>query len=317
VKYRRLGRTGLKVSRISLGNAQPRRKPLDEGTAAALVKAAFDAGVNFFDTADAYADGQAEQVLGRAIRGIPRPELVIGTKVQMPVFRGPNGGGLSRKHVLEGCEASLRRLGLDYVDLYQVHDFDPETPLDETLGAMDQLIRQGKVLYAGCSNFSAAHLCEAMLCACQRGTVRFDCIQPEYSMLRRKIEAEFLPFCGRHGIGVVVYSPLAQGVLTGKYPSVDAPPAGSRMSVGKSVFLTAENLAKVERLRPVAAEAGCTLGQLALAWVLAHPEVSSAITGASRLEQLAENLAAGEIDLSPELLARIEKALADVPGPAA
>jgi voltage-dependent potassium channel beta subunit len=310
VEYRRLGRTGLKVSQIGLGNWLTHGGSIDDATAHACVKAAFEAGINFFDTADAYAAGKAEQVLGAVVRDLPRPELVIATKVYWGIFKGPNGRGLSRKHILEACEASLGRLGLDYVDLYQVHRTDPQTPIDETLRAMDDLIRQGKVLYAGCSNFACADLAEALLIAQRDRITRFDSSQPRYSMLDRRVEAEHLPLCGRFGIGVVCYSPLAQGILTGKYTAADAPPAGSRLAEKKSGQLTEANLARVRRLEAIAGRLGCTMAQLALAWVLRRPELSSAIIGATRVEQITENAAAADVELSEEVLSQIEEALA-------
>ena len=313
MKYRRLGRTGLKVSQIGLGNWLTHGGTVADETAHACVRAAFEAGVTFFDTADAYAAGRAERVLGQAIRDIPRQELVIATKVFWGMFKGPNGRGLSRKHILEACEASLKRLALEYVDLYQVHSFDPEAPIDETLAAMDDLIRQGKILYAGCSNWTAAQMCEALLWSQRRNITRFDSSQPRYSMLHREIEAEDLPFCGRHGIGVVVYSPLAQGVLTGKYTSLDAAPEGSRLAARKSGDLSAENLAKVERLKPIAEKSGCTLAQLALAWILRRPEISSTIIGATKPEQVTENAGAGDVELSGEMLDQVEQVLTDQP----
>jgi aryl-alcohol dehydrogenase-like predicted oxidoreductase len=310
MNYRRLGRTGLKVSEIGLGSWLTFGGTVAEETAKTCVWAAFEAGVNFFDTADAYAGGKAEEVLGRSIRDLPRAELVIATKVFFRMWPGPNGRGLSRKHIMESAEHSLRRLGLDYIDLYQTHTVDPETPIDETLRALDDLIGQGKVLYAGCSNYNAAQLAEALLAAERDGVTRFDSLQPEYSMLARGIEAEDLPFCQRHGMGVVCYSPLAEGVLTGKYASPARPPKGSRLA-GKrqSPYLTRENLARVRRLRPIAARHRCTLAQLALAWVLRRPEVTSAIIGASRPEQVVENVKAVDLKPTPQDLDAIDAAL--------
>lgn len=310
MNYRRLGRTGLKVSELGLGSWLTFGGTVAEEQAKATVLAAYEAGVNFFDTADAYAGGRAEEVLGRAVQDLPRAELVIATKVFFRMWPGPNGRGLSRKHIMEAAEASLRRLDVDYIDLYQTHTTDPDTPIDETLRAMDDLIGQGKVLYAGCSNYSAAQMAEALLAAERFNLTRFESLQPEYSMLNRDIEREDLPFCGRHGIGVVCYSPLAEGVLTGKYKSVEHPPSGARMAgQRKSPYLTKEHLARVRRLKPIASKVGCSLAQLALAWVLRRPEVTAAIIGATRPEQVVENLKAVDVKLDAKALEAIDAAL--------
>ncbi|MCG3177797.1 MAG: L-glyceraldehyde 3-phosphate reductase [Phycisphaerae bacterium] len=313
MNYRVLGRTGLRISEIGLGSWLTYGKSVAEEAAVACVQAAFDAGVNFFDTADVYAAGQAELLLGKAIRALPRNQIVVGTKCYFRMWPGPLGFGLNRKHIFESVEGSLRRLGVDYVDLLQTHYPDKDTPAEETLRAMDDLRRQGKILYAACSNYYAHELAEAMLAAQRLGVTRFDSLQPEYSMLFRHVETHDLPFCGRHGIGVVCYSPLAEGILTGKYKSAGKGPAGTRLAERKSPHLTRENLARIRRLEPIAKARGCTLGQLALAWVLRRPEVTCAITGASRPEQIAQNVAACEIKLTDAELEQIEKALGNKP----
>jgi len=315
MNYRVLGRTGMRISEIGLGSWQTYGAHTDDETAAACVRAAFDAGINFFDTADVYAGGRAEEVLGAALRPLPRREVVIGTKCYFRMWPGSLGFGLSRKHLVESVEGSLGRLGVDYIDLLQSHYPDKDTPLDVTLRAMDDLIRQGKILVAACSNYTAAELAEAILAAERLGVTRFDSTQPEYSMLFRHVETEDLPFCARHRIGVVSYSPLAEGVLTGKYRSATRPSAGTRLGTitRKCPHLTAENLARVRRLAPIARKLGCTLAQMAIAWVLRRPEITCAITGASRPEQIADNVKAGEIRLDADALEAIEKALGNKP----
>jgi aryl-alcohol dehydrogenase-like predicted oxidoreductase len=273
--------------------------------------------VNFFDTANVYGRGAAERVMGEALAGYPRDSYVLATKVYFPMGTGPNDGGLSRKHVVEQCNASLRRLGTDYIDLYQCHRYDDETPLDETIRALDDLIRQGKVLYVGVSEWTAGQIADALAVADESGFDRIISNQPEYSMLQRRIETEVIPLCAREGVGQVVFSPLAQGVLTGKYTAAQAPPddsraASSRMGGFIRHWLTDEVLASVDRLRAVADQAGMTVAQLALAWVLREPNVAAAIIGASRPSQLEENCAAAGRRLDADVLAAVEKAVAGV-----
>jgi len=315
MNYRVLGRTGLRISEIGLGSWQTFGGHVDDEAATACVRAAFDAGINFFDTADVYGGGRAEEVVGEALRPLPRREIVIATKCYFRMWAGPLGHGLSRKHIVESVEGSLRRLGTDYIDLYQTHYPDKDTPVDVTLRAMDDLIRQGKILYAACSNYTAAEMAEAMLVAERLSITRFDSTQPEYSMLFRHVETEDLSFCGRHRIGVVSYSPLAEGVLTGKYKSAARPPAGTRLAKikRKCPHLTGANLARVRRLAPVARRLGCTLAQLAIAWVLRWPQLTCAITGASRPEQIAENVKSVDVRLDEKTLEAIEKALGNRP----
>lgn len=317
MQYRRLGRSGLKVSAVSLGSWLTYGNSVEDATARDCLRAAIEAGVNLLDTADVYADGQAEEVLGRLIRDHRRQDLVVATKVFFPMSEAPNDQGLSRKHVMESCEASLRRLGLDYLDLYQCHRHDPDTPLDELVRAMDDLIRQGKVLYWGVSEWTAEQLREVVGVA--RGLLACPPIsnQPLYNALERDLEAEVLPTSVELGIGQVVFSPLAQGVLTGKYLGGAVPPgsrlANERLNAFMKRRLSADNLRKVEALAAIARELGVPVATLALAWCLRQPNVASVIVGASRPEQVRENVAAADLALSPAVLARIEEALQTPP----
>jgi aryl-alcohol dehydrogenase-like predicted oxidoreductase len=290
---------------------------VEADVAKACVAAAYELGVNFFDTADVYGRGAAERVLGEALAGYDRSSYVLATKVYFPVGDGPNDRGLSRKHIVEQCHASLRRLRTDHIDLYQCHRFDDETPLEETLRALDDLVRQGKVLYVGVSEWSAGQVADALRLADDTGLDRLVSNQPEYSILQRRIEAEVLPLCAAEGVGLVVWSPLAQGVLTGKYRKGQPPPPDSRAAsrqMGAFVknWLTDEVLDAVERLLVVAEEAGMPLAQLALAWVLRQPTVASAIVGATRPGQVRENCAAAGRKLDAEVLAAVDKAVAEV-----
>jgi voltage-dependent potassium channel beta subunit len=313
MEYRRLGKTGLKVSEISLGSWLTYGGYVEENNATASIDKAYDLGINFFDTANVYMRGAAELVVGKALKKFPRDSFVLATKVFWPMGDGPNDRGLSRKHVIEQCHASLKRLGTDYVDLYYCHRFDPETPLDETLRALDDLVRQGKVLYIGVSEWSAEQITEAVHLADKKLLDRIVVNQPQYSMLERYIEKEVLPVSEKHGIGQVVWSPLAQGVLTGKYKKGIPAPEGSRASQEKygSLFglLTDENLDKVEQLKAVALNNHLTLAQLALAWILRQKSVASTIVGASRPEQLEENVLASGVKLNEETLTSIENIL--------
>ncbi|WP_329257764.1 aldo/keto reductase family protein [Actinoallomurus sp. NBC_01490] len=318
MEFRHLGRSGLMVSELAYGNWITHGSQIEEEAAAACVKAALDEGITTFDTADVYAGTRAEEVLGRALRGQRRESLEIFTKVYWPTGDGRNDRGLSRKHIFESIHGSLRRLGTDYVDLYQAHRFDHETPLEETLRAFDDLVRQGKVLYVGVSEWRAEEIARALKIADEMGLDRIVSNQPQYSMLWRVIESEVVPLSEREGVGQVVFSPLAQGVLTGKYVPGQAPPAGSRATDaegGASVIkrvLREEVLTRVQRLRPIAEEAGLSMAQLAVAWVLQNPNVSSAIIGASRPEQVRDNVRAAGVRLDPALLKRIDEVLEPV-----
>jgi aryl-alcohol dehydrogenase-like predicted oxidoreductase len=314
MEYRHLGRSGLCLSALSYGNWITHGSQIEEDAAVACVRAALDAGITTFDTADGYAMGRAESVLGRALAGERREGLVVCTKVYWPTGDGPNDRGLSRKHVTESLHASLRRLGTDYVDLYQAHRFDHETPLEETLRTFEDLVRQGKVLYVGVSEWRADEIARALEIADKMGFDRIVSNQPQYSLLWRVIETEVLPLCEREGLGQIVWSPLAQGVLTGKYRPTTPPPAGSRATSRAgggfvSRYLDPTVLTAVEGFAGLATAAGHTPASAALAWVLANPAVSSAIIGATRPEQIAENVKALDVQLEPELLLAIEEVL--------
>jgi len=309
--YRRLGRTGLKVSEISLGAWLTFGNQIDEQTAIDLVHAAYEQGINFFDNADVYANGQAEVVMGKAIQNLQRETLVISSKVFWPTFPGPNGRGLSRKHIFESIHASLRRLGTDYVDLYFCHRYDPDTPFEEVARAMDDLVHQGKVLYWGTSEWEAYQIAEVYGACREFGLVPPSMEQPQYNLFHRKrVEDYIMPLARDLGLGLTTFSPLYFGILTGKYN--DGIPAGSRASHEDMAWLreriTPERIAIVRQLTALAQELGLTTSQLAIAWVLRRKEVSSVITGASRLEQLDENLAAAQAveKLTNDILERIE-----------
>jgi aryl-alcohol dehydrogenase-like predicted oxidoreductase len=281
----------------------------DEATSRAIVDRFLEAGGNFVDTADIYGTGVSEEITGRAIRD-KRQSLVLATKVAGPMGSGPNDLGLSRKHILDAVEASLRRLGTDYIDLYQVHAFDPTTPLDETLGALDDCIRAGKVRYAGCSNYSAWQLMKANALARELGTARFDCLQPQYSLVCRFIEREHLPLCIEEGIGVIPWSPLGGGLLTGKIQRGQALPEGSRASVdtmNRDRFVSERNLEIAEVVAQVGRTLGRTPSQVALAWVMCQAGVTSPIFGARTLDQLEANLGAADLTLDEESIKRLDE----------
>lgn len=317
MEFRRLGNSGLKVSEISFGNWLTHGSQVDEDTARATVLAALDAGVSTFDTADVYAATAAESVLGRALAGVRRESLEIFTKVYWPTGAGPNDRGLSRKHIMESCHASLKRLGTDYVDLYQAHRWDYETPLEETLRAFDDLVRQGKVLYIGVSEWTAEEIAEAHRLAGEMGFDKIVSNQPQYSMLWRVIEPRVVPTCQALGVSQIVWSPIAQGVLTGKYLPGQPPPPGSRATHEPSAqfiqrFMKDEILASVQNLKPIANDLGLTMGQLAIAWVLANPNVASAIVGSSKPEHMKEAVGAVGVQLPAEALRAIDDAIGDV-----
>ena len=317
MQHRYLGNSGLKVSEISYGNWITHGSQIEEDAAVACVNAALDSGITTFDTADVYAGTRAESVLGRALSGQRREGLEIFTKVFWPTGEGPNDRGLSRKHIRESIDASLRRLGVDYVDLYQAHRYDHETPLEETVRAFDDLVRAGKVLYVGVSEWDAAQIRRAVEIADEMGFDRLVSNQPQYSMLYRVIEAEVVPTSVELGLGQVVWSPVAQGILTGKYLPGQPPPAGSRATDPTSGHFTErlrtdEILTAVQNLRPLAEQAGLSMAQLAVAWVLQHDFVSSAIVGATRPEQVIENVAASGVTLDADLMAAIDDVLAGI-----
>jgi aryl-alcohol dehydrogenase-like predicted oxidoreductase len=311
MQHRYLGNSGLKVSAISYGNWVTHGNQIDDDAAIACVQAALDLGITTFDTADVYAETRAEEVLGRALAGVRRESVEIATKVYWPTGEGPNDRGLSRKHVLESCHASLRRLQTDHIDLYQAHRFDTETPVEETMVAFADLVRQGKVNYIGVSEWTADQL-RAGKALADELRIPFVSNQPQYSMLWRVIEAEVVPASRDLGISQIVWSPLLQGVLTGKYLPGAAPPAGSRAdgddeaAMMMSLFMGDDLLGAVQDLRPLAEEAGCTLAQFALAWVLRNDNVASCIVGATRPEQLRDNVVAADLTLDEALVARAD-----------
>jgi aryl-alcohol dehydrogenase-like predicted oxidoreductase len=316
MEFRRLGESGLKVSEISYGNWLTHGSQVEEEQARACVRRALDEGITTFDTADVYANTKAESVLGGALDGERRESLEIFTKVYWPTGPGgPNDSGLSRKHILESITASLRRLKTDYVDLYQAHRYDFETPLEETMEAFAEVVHSGKALYIGVSEWTADQI-RAGYDLARELKVPFVSNQPQYNMLWRVIETQVIPTSVELGIGQIVWSPIAQGILTGKYQPGQPPPAGSRAAHEEAgAFLqgrlTDDLLRRVEQLKPLADEAGLTMAQLAVAWVLQNPAVSSAIIGASRPEQVTENVKASGKILDPELMKRIDEALGD------
>ncbi|MCW2671652.1 MAG: aldo/keto reductase [Frankiales bacterium] len=298
MEFRHLGRSGLKVSEVSYGNWLTHGSQVEAEAAYACVQAALEVGITTFDTADVYAGTRAETVLGEALRGVKRESYELFTKVYWPTGAGVNERGLSRKHIRESCEASLRRLQTDHLDLYQAHRYDYETPLEETLRAFDDLVRAGKVMYIGVSEWKASEIEDALRIADELGLDRLISNQPQYSALWRVIEAEVVPVCEKGGVSQIVWSPIAQGVLTGKYEPGAQLPAGSRATDDQGGanmikhWLRDEVLTAVQGLKPLAAEAGLSMAQLAVGWVLCNPNVASAIVGASRPEQVRDNAAA-------------------------
>jgi aryl-alcohol dehydrogenase-like predicted oxidoreductase len=317
--HRRLGRTGLKVSEICLGTMTFAGQS-DEPTSFRILDEASSRGVRFIDTADAYpippdpaTAGRTEEVIGKWFsQNGRRHEFVLATKCRIRVGLGPNDQGLSRRHVLAACEASLRRLRTDYVDLYQAHMPDPETPIDETLRAFDDLVRAGKVRYIGCSNYPAWQLAIAQGVSERTGWSRYDCVQPRYNLLYREIETELLPLCRDQGIGVIVYNPLAGGLLSGKHEVAGPPTPGTRFSLGASGELYRDRywheaqFAAVKSLHELCQKRGLKLATVSVAWVLTRPGVTSAIVGASRPEQLVDTLSATDLTLDSEILTACE-----------
>ena len=312
MQYRRLGNAGLKVSAVSLGGwINFGEQKMGNDTAEAIIKTAYEAGVNFYDLADIYARGAAETQMGRVLKQYPRHTLVISSKVFWEMSDEVNDRGLSRKHIMESIDASLQRLGTDYLDIYFCHRADPETPLIETIRAMNDLIHQGKILYWGTSEWSGAEIQAAYDLCEKHGFVPPQTEQPQYSMLyRERVEGEILPITEPRGIGLVIWSPMAQGMLTGKYDA--GIPQNSRFAKEDGLregYLTEENSARVSKLQPIAAELGITRGQLALAWVLRQSGVSSVITGATNAEQVSQNVRAADITLTPDVIASIDAIL--------
>lgn len=318
IAFRKLGRTGLKVSEVSLGTMAFGRW-IDQKQSAEVLDTALDAGINLIDTADVYGtaldrsnpleSGQSEAILGRLL-GERRHRIILATKVHGRVGLEPNDAGQSRYHIIRALENSLRRLQTDYIDLYQVHRFDEGTPLEETLRALDDLVRQGKVRYIGCSNYAAWQIAKAHGISNQLNLHRFESVQPEYSLISRGIEKELLPFAASEGVGVIVYSPLGRGLLTGKYQFDQAPPEGTRGAAGEkrlqALLEQERNFRIVEGLKGIAERKGWSLAQLALTWVVSRPHITSAILGASHPKQVLDSLLRIEEKLSAEELAEID-----------
>lgn len=310
--YRNLGKAGIKVSEISLGGWLTFGERIDDKTAKDCFFTALDNGVNFFDVADIYANGKAEETLGKLLKEVPRTTVVISSKIFWPMSDDPNDKGLSRKHIMESIEKTLKRLGTDYLDIYFCHRYDPETPLEEVIRAMDDLIHQGKILYWGTSVWSAAQLENAVGLSRQFNLYMPQVEQPRYNMLDRHIEQEIMQVCEKYGIGLTVWSPLSQGILTGKYN--DGIPEGSRVTWSEwtKSWLTEENLDKVRKLTKIANELGVTMSQLALSWILRRKEISSAITGATRPEQVEENVKASGIKIPDDAIGKIEEIVGNI-----
>jgi len=314
MKYRNLGKWGLKVSEVALGSWVTNLSgSAQTELAKQTVNAAFDNGVNFFDCADAYSGGEAEKFLGKVLREHGRNEYVVSSKVFFPMGKGANDWGLSRKHIIEQLDTSLKNFGLDYLDLYFCHRFDPTTPIEETVQTLSDLVKQGKILYWGVSEWSPVQITEAIHISREMNLRPMSVIQPQYNMVDRYIEDEIIGICEKNGIGIVTFSPLSQGLLTGKYRKGQPFPEGSRATwqADKQInrLLTEENLDKVEALISVADELGVPLSVLALAWILRQKQVSSVITGASKPEQLVKNCAASGLEIPENALDKIEKIL--------
>jgi aryl-alcohol dehydrogenase-like predicted oxidoreductase len=318
MRFRYLGNSGLKISEITYGNWLTHGSQVENDVATQCVRAALDEGITTFDTADVYANTKAETVLGEALKGERRESLEIFTKVFWPTGPGgPNDTGLSRKHIMESINGSLTRLQTDYVDLYQAHRYDVETPLEETMQAFADVVRQGKALYIGVSEWTADQIRAGHQLA-QELNIQLISSQPQYSMLWRVIEDEVVPTCRELGISQIVWSPIAQGVLSGKYQPGQAPPAGSRATDEKgganmiSGFMRDDVLTAVQGLVPIADELGISPAQMAIAWVLANDNVAAALVGASRPEQVSENVKASGVELPDDILRRIDEVLGDV-----
>lgn len=322
MEYRKMGRTGLKLSRLSFGSWVTFGDQIDDSKASELIHLAYDNGINYFDNADIYADGQSEVVMGKAIKDLPREALVLSSKLFWKTMPGPNGRGLSRKHIMESCEASLKRMGVEYFDLYFCHRYDPETPLEEVVRAMEDLVRQGKVLYWGTSEWRAGQIARAFAIAERWGGYAPMVEQPQYNMfVRRKMEDELVQASEDLGFGMVTWSPLKYGVLTGKY-NEGMPDENTRLTRDPSwaeSVVTEERVAKARALTGIAEDLGISLAQLAIAWAARLDQVTSVILGATKKSHLEENLKALEaVDaLSDEVLERIEQVLENKPEPVA
>lgn len=313
MEYRKFGRTGLKVSAVSLGTMAFGRW-IDEQASAEILDLALDSGINLVDTANVYGEGASETILGNLLKE-RRHDIVLATKVHGRVGEGVNDSGQSRYHIFKAVEDSLKRLQTDYLDLYQVHRFDPNTPLEETLRALDDLVRQGKVRYIGASNYAAWQLAKAHGVSALHGLHRFESLQPEYSIISREIEKEIIPFVQSENVGVIVYSPLGRGVLSGKYRAGEAPPADSRLAKGEprlEQLLKKNAIAIADAVRPLAEERGLAPAQYALSWVLSRPGITSAILGASKPEHITEAAKAWNVRLSAEELDKVDEATSNI-----
>ncbi|HEY9759322.1 MAG TPA: aldo/keto reductase family protein [Oculatellaceae cyanobacterium] len=322
MNYRKLGKWGLRVSEVGLGSWLTYGGIVDEKGTAEQVKFAFDQGINFFDTANVYSGGHGEVAVGKALKDLPRHEIVLATKVFFPMGRGPNDKGLSRKHIFEQCAASLQRLQTEYIDLYQCHRFDPDVPIYEVVRAMDDLTRQGKILYWGVSEWSADQIREAVDCAYALNAMPPISNQPQYNMLQKSIENDVIPVSKELGLGQVVFSPLAQGVLTGKYLPGEPFPSDSRAAnenansflIGRET-MRKDTLSAVQRVVQIAEDHGVSMASLALAWCLRDHAVSSVIIGATKISQIAENVKACDITITSDTLAKIDAALSSTARP--
>jgi len=316
MEYRHIGRWGMRVSTVGLGSWLTYGGSVEEATARACMRRAYELGVTFFDTANVYAGGRAEEVVGRVIKDFGRDSIVLATKVFFPIGRGPNDSGLSRKHIRMQIDASLRRLDVDYVDLYQCHRYDENTPLEETCEAMNDLVRNGKIVYWGVSEWAADQITAACTLARKNGWAVPISNQPQYSALWRHVQRDVFPACREFGLGNVVWSPLAQGVLSGKYLSARAVPKDTRASSNAAGmmadYFTQPVLDAVQRLKPLAERAGCTMAQLALAWCLRDEIVSAVIVGATRPEQVDENVAAAGLQIDPAIFQQMDQILVPV-----
>ncbi|MYC08030.1 MAG: aldo/keto reductase [Chloroflexi bacterium] len=310
MEYVRLGRSGMKVSRVCVGTNMFGAGYVDDDRAESVIDAAFDAGINFIDTADAYNSGHSEVVVGRAVRS-HRHDFVVATKGFIATGQGPNDVGLSRKHLMDAVDASLTRLKSDYIDLYQVHYFDPDTPLEETLKTLDDMVRQGKIRYIGCSNFAAWQLMRALWVSDRDGFERFESVQPEYNLAKRDIEGELFDACANQDVGIIPYQIFMGGVLTGRYSAGSPPPDDSHMASrhaqrAKDTYWNERTFRMVDALKDAAAELSVSVPQLLIAWTLSRPQITSVIVGASRPEQAQSNAAAVSIDLPEEIVARLD-----------
>jgi voltage-dependent potassium channel beta subunit len=313
VNYRRVGKHGIKISEISIGGWLTYGNTVDAERTSEIIHAAIDAGVNFIDIADIYTKGEAERLIGQAIEGYTRSDLVISSKLYWPMSENVNDRGLSRKHIVESVEKSLKRIGIDYLDFYFCHRFDKETEVEETVRAMSDLVTQGKVLYWGTSVWESDQIERAVSDARACGGYLPAIEQPRYNMLDRHIEDAIMPTCARYGMGIVVWSPLAQGILTGKYNEGAPPGSRGAETMWLAGHLNENNLSKTRQLTSLAKEAGMTLSHLALGWILRRPEISSAIVGATNVAQLTENVAASDVTLSDNLMAEISAILGEPP----